>query len=457
VVVSAFRRYLLISNREERQTGENAQLDVASWDALANIANPADYDTWVLNVSMLKEQQPPRLFTDAELRVLFHQSNFGPVLLGGGRIYIIGDLTSAFFTPPSTGSGAGSSAIRTTPQPVTRNPYIPFAELLGISRDSRPIDYRRISRSHEYHYERFYAFLDQVVRWDYSLRIKAKDQPIGEIHKLGETNFGTCAAASFAIGPGWINVLPSLGTTSEADENYILQHFLQFRTDSPPPAWSQEIVVPEQAEIEARRDEALARARDLIEEAKRQKENLVRAERWKRLLFDGDFGLEEIVGEAFTTLGATLTKPTKERADFRITVPLHGTCVVEVKGTRSDQFSRRDLRQLSEWIDEAMSDELATVKGVFVGNAAREKHPSTRGAMFDTNNLNYAKLKQMVVITSVDLYCLAVLELTGKLDKKQFWKEFTECSGEFEATKYRDALPAEFALNRADKPKTASG
>ena len=77
--------------------------------------------------------------------------------------------------------------------------------------------------------------------------------------------------------------------------------------------------------------------------------------------------------------------------------------------------------------------------------------------MFDTNNLNYAKLKQMVVITSVDLYCLVVLELTGKLDEKQFWKEFIECSGEFEATKYRDALPAEFAFNRAEKPKTASG
>src|SRR5690242_15443402 len=123
----AFRRYLLISNREERLRGDNAQLDVASWNALTNIANPADYDTWILNVSALKEQQPPKLFTDGELGVLFHQSNFGPVLLGGGRIYIIGDLTSAFFTPPSSGGGAGpTSATRTTTQPITRSPYVPF-------------------------------------------------------------------------------------------------------------------------------------------------------------------------------------------------------------------------------------------------------------------------------------------------------------------------------------------
>jgi hypothetical protein len=106
------------------------------------------------------------------------------------------------------------------------------------------------------------------------LRIKAKDEPIGKIYKLGETNFGTCVAALFAIGPGWINVLPSLGTTSEADENYVLQHFLRFRSDSPSPAWSKQFVVPEEAEIEARRDQALSRARELIEEAKRQKESL---------------------------------------------------------------------------------------------------------------------------------------------------------------------------------------
>lgn len=173
----AFRRYLLISNREERHTGENAQLDVASWNALANVANPADYDCWVLNVSALKEQQPPKLFTDGELKVLFHQSNFGPVLLGGGRIYIIGDLTTAFFTPPSKGSGAGlTNATPTATPPPPRSPYIPFAELLGLTRDSRPIDYRRVSRTHDYDYKKFYAFLDQVVRWDYSLRIKDKEK-----------------------------------------------------------------------------------------------------------------------------------------------------------------------------------------------------------------------------------------------------------------------------------------
>ncbi len=299
--------------------------------------------------------------------------------------------------------------------------------------------------------------MDQVVRWDYSLRIKAKDEPLGKVRKFGETNFGTCVAASFAIGPGWIIVLPSLGATSEADENYVIENFLKLRSGLAAPAWSTELVVPQQAQIEARRNEALARAREFIAIAKNEKECLIQAQRWKRLLFDGGIGLEEIVREAFTVLGAAVSKPTKERADCRLVVPPHGSCVVEVKGTRGDQFARRALRQLNEWIDEAVSAELVQVKGAFIGNSARDKHPDERAAMFDINNLDYAKLKQMVILRSADLYCLVLLQLIGALDAKQFWKEFFRCVGDFDAANYWAVLPSEFAIRSLTPAPEAQG
>lgn len=445
--MAALRRYLLISNRVERQSRDDSQLEIASWNELLKIANPADYDTWVLNFSALKEQQPPKLFNDAEIRVLFHQSNFAPILLGGGRIFLIGDFTTAVRTPPNTGGGGGPGRVSAAGAArPTSSVYVPFAELLGIERDSRPIEFRRVSRSNEYNNEAVYGYLDQVVRWDYSLRIKGKDQPVGKINKFGQTNFGTCVAASFAVGPGWIIVLPSLGVTSEADENYVIEKFLNFRSRSAPPSWSTALVVPQQTEIAARRDEALTRAREFIEIAKNEKGLLVQAERWKRLLFDGGNGLEEIVREAFTVLGAAVSKPAKDRADCRLVVPPYGSCVVEVKGTRGDQFGRRELRQLNEWIDDAVSAELASVKGAFIGNSAREKHPDERGAMFDANNLDYAKLKQMTILRSPDLYCLVLLQIIGVLNAKEFWNEFFECAGEFDATKYWTVLPSEFAI-----------
>ncbi len=152
--MAAFRRYLLVSNRVERHGRDDSQLEVASWNKLLKIANPADYDTWVLNFSALKEQQPPKLFSGAELRVLIHESNFAPILLGGGRIFLIGDFTTAVQTPPNVGSGAGPRGVSATATAApTSSVYLPFAELLGIERDSRPIEFRRVSRANEYNNE----------------------------------------------------------------------------------------------------------------------------------------------------------------------------------------------------------------------------------------------------------------------------------------------------------------
>jgi hypothetical protein len=102
-----FRRYLLVSDREERLADDEVQLDVVSWDNFRSVANPADYDAWILNASVLRARSAPKIFSIEELNVLFQRSAFGSVLLGGGRIYIVGDFTTAFLTPPSKGSGAG--------------------------------------------------------------------------------------------------------------------------------------------------------------------------------------------------------------------------------------------------------------------------------------------------------------------------------------------------------------
>ena len=89
-IVKQFRRYLLVSDREERIAGDEVQLDVVSWDNLPSISNPADYDGWILNASVLKARPKPKVFSTDELNVIFHSTAYGPVLLGGGRIYIVG-------------------------------------------------------------------------------------------------------------------------------------------------------------------------------------------------------------------------------------------------------------------------------------------------------------------------------------------------------------------------------
>jgi hypothetical protein len=286
-------------------------------------------------------------------------------------------------------------------------------------------------------------------------RCTGDHKAVEELYKLATTNFGTCAAAVFRIAGGWIVILPSLGGTPERDEKYVLERFFAFGSAASSPQWARSFIVPGQHEIEKRRGDYLQRARELIDAAARDAVELAKIERWKRLLYDDSLSLEAIVGDAFMLLGAAKIESPKGHADHRMTVANHGSFVLEVKGTRGDQFSRRDLRQLAEWMDEAVSSELAEAKGAFVGNAARDQPPADRGEMFDDNNLQYAKLKRMVLLRSVDLYWMVVLELLGRLNKQSFWSEFFTTIGYFNATKYVDTVPPEFRLDAS--PTSAPG
>jgi hypothetical protein len=446
--MSQFYRYLLVTDRKECRTQEDAQLDVVSWDDVASIANPADYDGWILNVEVLNRRKPPKVFSIKELNVLFQKRVVAHVLLGRGTIYIIGDFTTAFFTPPSTGTGAGRiKAIDLPRNPPSPQPINPFAEFIGVQRDPRPVDYRRISRPRDYDFKKIYDYLDHVARWDYSLIVDPESKTSRQVCPLGTTNFGTCLAAVFDIGPGRIVVLPSLGASTETDDAYIIEHFLGFVVGVSAPAWVKKFTVPGQADAESRIRGLQQDAKHLVEKLDREKANLEGLQRWKRLLYDDGFGLENIVKEGFEILGAKVEKSRPEKDDFRMTVADRAPCVLEVKGTRKDQFSKRDLRQLSEWIDEASGDLLTEVKGVFVGNASRENEPSARGAMFDSNNLDYAKFKRMVLLRASDLYCLVLLAKLDKLQRDEFWSEFYGCVGLFDAAKYWQSLPNEFHLN----------
>jgi hypothetical protein len=78
---------------------------------------------------------------------------------------------------------------------------------------------------------------------------------------------------------------------------------------------------------------------------------------------------------------------------------------------------------------------------------SRGELPAQRGVhFFEENNEAFARLRQMALIRSMDLYCLAILSMLDQLNKVSFWKEFFECKGQFEATQYWEALPVAFRV-----------
>ena len=124
-----------------------------------------------------------------------------------------------------------------------------------------------------------------------------------------------------------------------------------------------------------------------------------------------------------------LGQATKEKDDYR----------VKVSG-----FAKGALRQLAGWMDEANASESIVVKGVFIGNSARNDEPRLRGKLFEKNIEDYAVIKDIVILRSMDLFCLSILKQLGLLDVAAFWKEFYGCKGAFNVEKYWVMLPVEF-------------
>jgi hypothetical protein len=167
------------------------------------------------------------------------------------------------------------------------------------------------------------------------------------------------------------------------------------------------------------------------------------------LLYDDGGSLETIVKEAFELLGASVVKTSKEKDDYRVKVSGFADGVMEVKGTHNPKFSIGALRQLAGWMDETNARESIVVKGIFIGNSARNDEPVSRGKLFEKNNEDYAVIKDIVILRSLDLFCLSILKQLGSLDLEAFWKEFYVCKGTFNIEKYWAALPIEFQFPKS--------
>jgi hypothetical protein len=318
------------------------------------------------------------------------------------------------------------------------------------------VDYRRVTRNYANDYPNAYLYMDRAKEWKYSISdpsIKGSFFTLGlsrgvgtGVALMGETNFGTCLAVHFFGSHGGLTLLPPLGVRSDEEINAVLDDFLNIELEVPPPQWAREVFLPGQSEIQER-IASNNTTRLTIERAIVTAENeLAALQRWKRLLYDDGFGLEAIVREAFELLGASIAKTSQEKDDYRVRVAAYPEGVMEVKGTKKPEFSRKDLRQLSDWMDQATEDEKIVPKGMFVGNAGREGEPKSRGRLFDANNEALAKREKIVVLRSVDLYGFVILRICGQLEVNAFWKEIFECDGSFDATKYWELVPEEFRL-----------
>src|SRR5207245_2858713 len=147
------------------------------------------------------------------------------------------------------------------------------------------------------------------------------------------------------------------------EDVFILRELFGIATNLPEPNWVHRLSVPDQSNIEAEiraKEEILTRVQKEIADGE---ERLLACKRWYRLLYDDGHSLEAIVREAYEVLGATASKTSKEKDDYRVRVSGFPEGVMEVKGTHNPKFNIGAIRQLAGWMDEANAREGIVVKG----------------------------------------------------------------------------------------------
>lgn len=463
--MTRFRKYAVISTQTSRTSHDGSEVHRISWLDLKTLENLADYDAIVVDLTALGGTPATHIFAAAEIDRVFDPYSWARVLEAGGAIFVVGEPATECTVPAtplrsfSTGTG-GFPIHRAVQQPANKR-IVPIGRILAIAKDSRSFDFRRVIRDEESDYEKIYKYLDQVRTWQYSLRdakvsvdfvpalIERSIAPA--FISFARTTFGTFLAGIFEFSArnnfGYLTLLPGSGGEPGVDALWILREFLNVSTHVPPPQWTQKIIVPDQREIESSITAKKAILLNIKNEIAAWENDLTKARGWLRLLYDDGFSLEQIVRQSFETLGGSVNKASKEKDDYRLNVEGFPEGVLEVKGTHNRKFAIGSLRQLANWMDEAMESG-AVVKGIFIGNAARTEPVLSRDAhLFEENNEKFARLRKMAIIRTADLYAVTVLHLLEQLEISAFWKELFGCQGRFDASAYWAVLPSEYQLN----------
>jgi hypothetical protein len=438
-----FKKYLCVSTETSRFAGEGYFLNRVSWMEISQINNLSDYDHIYLNLTALAEFEKSSGHLNNVERA-FNPYPWADILTAGGSIFLVGD--------PAYEIAKKARGLALLQNVLTQ-----------VAKDERALDYRRINKPFEG--SQLYAYLDSVSSWAYSWRAILVGSPLANElqHRtvtwspknLGCTTYSTFLAVQYDFSTkGTLTILPSSGNGVEVEDLFVLQTCFGIPTALEAPKWVNDLTLPEQTELQQKITQAETAIEQLRQQATALAGDLRHCRRWYRLLYDDGDSLEEIVEEGFKLLGASIKKISKVKDDYRLERPGFAKAVVEIKGTHNAQFPRGPLRQLAGWMDEATSEEHIVFKGVFVGNAARKDEPLSRGNLFDHNSNEYAKVKEMTTMRAMDLYCLVLMQTLGMLNEGEFWKEFFECKGQFDASKYWVRLPPRFQLGRTQQAVT---
>ncbi len=210
----------------------------------------------------------------------------------------------------------------------------------------------------------------------------------------------------------------------------ILRHRYGLAFEKEPPCWIGKFHLPSQLPIEKQIREMEVAIQNLEAQLGAARVQLARESRFLKLLYEqGEDVLEPVVRDALGLLGATVQNPRQRgREDGRLVDPYGRLAMLEIKG-RLGSLRLSDVRELDNWVRDAMANENWQGKGVLIANLQCEKEPSRRENFIPANCLETAKTFDIAILTTAQLFQALVLSQKGDLNGRAFWDHLFSAQG----------------------------
>ncbi len=226
-----------------------------------------------------------------------------------------------------------------------------------------------------------------------------------------------------------ISLPPPTERSSEDGVIWILRNLYGLLLERQQPDWLASYKLPGEPEIHtiiSQYEQKISETQKKIEAAKLDLEKLTR---FKKLLYEQDEALEQIVRDSLRVLGATVTDPERKgREDGRLVDPFGRKGMLEVKG-RTGTLRVQDVRQLEDWVQGAAESENWPSKGLLIANLMCNIDPDSRKDLVPSNCSDLLSRYHSCLITTSQLFQALVQQLSGTLDSKNFWDTIFSTDG----------------------------
>ena len=196
------------------------------------------------------------------------------------------------------------------------------------------------------------------------------------------------------------------------------------------PQWIKSFQLPSQITIIESIQEKEKMVMDLTDKLENDRLALDQESRFLKMLYEqGEDVLEPIVRDALRNLGAKVEEPKQRgKEDGRLIDISNRRGMLEIKG-RTGNLRLSDIRELDNWVRNAIANESWHSKGIMIANLQCNKAPDKRKNTIPRNSLEAAENFDIIILTTTQLFHALVMDQNGTLDRNFFWDQVFSSKG----------------------------